>query len=194
MKAYTETNFYFGVILAAFGLGIWKFDWVFICIPFLLFIQHSIIQWNQYHQFLAEVYLKELEKKIQKRISIQDQKLGLSFYRFYDILFKQGFIIRSKITKIPLIKPTGLLSISIAALNILLLSYSLGRTKIIFDQYFLGPPLQLTYFITVAIIFLLISYNFLSMKTRIKRTLSEIIVEMNNSTLEKIINRNNKKR
>ena len=91
-KAYTQTNFYFGLIIATFGVSIWKLEELVLLVPLMILVQLSIVQWNQYYDFLGEVFLVELEKKINDvSYEIFSEKNCFSYYAFRDSLFHQNW-------------------------------------------------------------------------------------------------------
>ena len=178
MKAYTQTNFYLGLILATFGIGLWKFAWCFLLVPFMILVQFAIVQWNQYHSFLAEVYLGELESKINKYAKdLTSINPKISYFSFYNVLFFQKSLITDKATKVPMIKPTFLLTASLFLINFGILIYSLMQVYIYLNEFKNGTFLISLYFICLFILLISTIYNFMCMPEKIKRILRNILIE-----------------
>ncbi|MFX0200891.1 MAG: hypothetical protein ACFFCW_32635 [Candidatus Hodarchaeota archaeon] len=178
MLAFTQTNFYFGLIIATFGFGVWKFDWLLLLVPFMIIIQYSIVQWNQYHSFLAEVFLPQLESKLNSLVrdnSEVDPKL--SFFTFYNVLFHQSMFIRDRKTRVPLIKPTALLSATLSIVNLSIFIYCLCKGCYLLAQTAFGIYLEIPYVGSCLILFILLVYNFLRQPKSTKPILRNIYLE-----------------
>ncbi len=181
MNAYTQTNFYFGLIVATFGFGVWKLEWFFLIVPFMIIIQYSIVQWNQYHSFLAEVFLSELERKINSIVRDKtrvDPKLG--FFTFYNLLFDQGMFIKDHKRKVPLIKPTALLSASLAIVNLFIFVFCLWKGCGLLANMPFGKYLKIPFLSSCLILFVLLIFNFLRIPKTMKPMLRSIYQEYDN--------------
>jgi hypothetical protein len=176
MKAYTQTNFYFGLIVATLGLAVLTNEGFFLILPYMIVIQYSIVQWNQYHTFLAEVFLEELEHKINKKIEKMEKiSPGLNYFKYYNLLFDQKALIKDHIIKIPLIKPTALLSATLAVVNICLVIYSVSRGLDFLDHLPVTGILPFFYLLSISVLLCLVIYNFMRMPQKIKPILRNVL-------------------
>jgi hypothetical protein len=179
MRAYTQTNFYFGVIIAAFGLSMWHdISWLFVFIPFLVFVQLSIVQYNQYNEFLLNVYLCDLENKLTARVKARTQVGSLiRYFGFHDTLFDQTCLVRGKSPGLPFIKPTMLLSAALLVVNWAIIGYSCFQAWGFFRARTGGYAVPILYISLMSLFFILIHYNFVIMPKRIKPILREVLQE-----------------
>lgn len=182
MSAYTQTNFYFGLIVATFGFGVWKFEWFLVIVPFMIIIQYSIVQWNQYHSFLADVFLSESENKINsvvKNTTAVNPKVG--YFTFYNILFEQGMLIRDHKTRTPLIKPTALLSAVLGIVNLSIFVYSLWQSCNLLGEVAFGIYWIIALLCFSSIFSGVLIYNFLRIPKTMKPIMHNILQKYNNS-------------
>jgi hypothetical protein len=180
MSAYTQTNFYFGLIVATFGFGAWKFQWILVIVPFMIIIQYSIVQWNQYHSFLAEVFLSSLEDKINSTVKNNtgiDPKIG--YFKYYNTLFKQSIFLKDDKTRLPLIKPTALLSTVLAIVNLCLFVYSIWKGCNLLAKVSYGIYLKNTFLCSCLVLFVILVYNFLRIPKSMKPILHNILQKFN---------------
>ncbi len=174
MHAYTRTNFYLGMLLVALWAGIYgKVEESFLIIPFLLLIQCSIVQWNQYHHFLTEEYLIELENRINALLG-QSGENGLHYYNYYKTLFDQTFLVKDKKTILPLIKPTAFLSVFLSLFNLSILIYSMVKAYV-FLRSIVGAWAGLSFVALVGALSFLLFYNFLLLPKNIRPLLCRIL-------------------
>lgn len=178
MHSYTQTNFYFGLIIAVFGLGIYKFNWLFIIVPFMIFVQYSIVQFNQYHGFLAEVFLSGLEKKINKLVKANSGvDPNLNFFTYYNFLYHKTYLVRDKEMKFPILKPTMLLAMTLAIVNLFMLIYSSYESYMLLSKLAYGIALNVLFLGLSLFVLLLLMFNFTRMPKKIKPTFHNIYHE-----------------
>lgn len=178
MKSYTETNFYFGLIVVSLTIGIWKFDWIFLILPFMVIIQYSIVQWNQYHQFLAEIYLSKLEEKINSLVLSPNQNdVNINYYSFYNHLFTNSILYKDQRGILPLIKPTAILSLTLLIVNLTIFVFSVQQGFQLLKDISYFPFSDYLFLFTCYFIFALLLYNFIRMPKSMKPTLINIFNE-----------------
>jgi hypothetical protein len=171
MRSYTQTNFYFGLILGALALGFWKFDKFFLIVPFIIVIQYSIVQWNQYHQFLSDIYLEKLEDKINKMFEENtDKSSNINFYTFYNELFGRSVLLKCHNTSFPLIKPTAILSTILVIVNLSIFVYSLCQGYTLLDK----SLLKYVFLVVPTLMLVLLLINFALLPKNIKPLLESI--------------------
>ena len=181
MGAYVQTSFYFGVLLVVIGGAIsTNREWALLVAPLIIFIQMSLIQWNQYHHILTEEYLISLEDIIRQHTNANSS--SFIYHGFYKSLFLNTTYLKRKKDLLPIIKPTALLSIGIAIFNIPALIFCIyyGRSDFICE---FGEMFFDIYKYTIGLLIFILLYNFIMIPKRIRQILQ--------SYLEKYIKKNN---
>jgi len=175
MGAYVQTNFYFGVLLVVIAGAIsTKQEWALLTAPLIIFIQMSLIQWNQYHHFLTEEYLIRLEDNIRDHSNANSS--SFIYHGFYRNLFFNTTYLKSDKSIFPIIKPTTLLTIGIGIFNITALIFCIcyGRSDFINE---FGEMSFNIYIYMVLIFTTLLLYNFIMLPKKIRPILQSYLDE-----------------
>jgi hypothetical protein len=166
MASYTQTNFYFGVLLVIVGAAvIYDATVALVVVPLVVLIQMSIVQWNQYHHFLTEEYLRRLEREIRAYSGLQQE--GMFFYSYYGRLFAQSTLLTASEATLGFFKPTALLSAFLAIFNFGLVAFSVISSQSFITEYCGEGGFQ-GYLAVVVGLFLLLIYNFVAMPKMLK--------------------------
>ncbi len=171
--AYVQTNFYFGVLLIVIGGAItMEQEWALLAAPLIVFIQMSIIQWNQYHHFLTEEYLNRLENYMRHHCKA-DSSVFI-YHGFYRHLFFSTTYLKSDKSTCPIIKPTALLTIAIGLFNIAVLILCVLHGRPDFVSKF-GDTAYIIYLGIISIFASLLLYNFILMPKKLRPALQSYL-------------------
>jgi hypothetical protein len=171
MKNWSNTNIYFGFILVLVTISSFKYEFIFLFIPFLIITQFAIILFTQYHQFVAEVYLSELENKINDL----DNKHKINYFIYYNHLFNIN-ILKNKKGIIPFIKPTAILFINLSIIYVGIFIYSTFKGTLFLEEVITvkyGVLIVYAFPIVSASLFILTIIEFVYMPKYIKPLLRE---------------------
>lgn len=173
MAAYLQTNFYFGILIVVIGGSLaYNQHWTLLIAPLIVFIQMSIVQWNQYHHFLTEEYLCRLERRIRDYVGLVDE--GVLYHGFYRSLFYSTTYLRKYGSPLVVIKPTALLAINLAIFNVLIILFCVWYGRSDFIEMF-GTWAYNGYTAILLVLFVLLVYNFLMLPKNIRRIIDEYL-------------------
>lgn len=187
MSAYLQTNFYFGILIVVIGgsLAYNRLETLLIA-PLIVFIQMSIVQWNQYNGFLTDEYLRRLEQRIRDYVGIIDD--GVIYYGFARSLFYSTMFLRKRGSPFVFIKPTALLSLNLGIFNVLVILFCVLHGRLDFIHMF-GVLAYIGYTSTLLLLFVLLVYNFLMLPKNISPIINEYLEEYVNKDIKSLSKR-----
>jgi hypothetical protein len=179
IRNYAKSNFFFGFTLAVFALAEhFNIDYIFLFIPFVIIAQNSIVLYNQYHQFMAEVYLEELEKKLTKDYGIDE----IRFYSFYNRLFKLHAFKTGQLLLPAVIKPTAILMVALFIIYTGLFITCVIKSREYIQSFANYQALSLTYLIITCSLYATVLIGYLqmpkTMKIVLKKKLESLDLEL----------------